>query len=95
MLDFLVVEAVASEAVSRPKTCRYPENTEFLRFEGFSRAPKDDNCTTFSRLDREFPQEGTQKSERREQAALKERIKNETRVRYGYRRIHVLLRREG
>ena len=37
------------------------------------------------------------KSKRSEQAALKERIKKiaETRVRYGYRRIHVLLRREG
>jgi hypothetical protein len=37
------------------------------------------------------------KSRRGDQAALKERIKGiaETRVRYGYRRIHVLLRREG
>ena len=37
------------------------------------------------------------KSRRGDQAALKERIKMiaETRVRYGYRRIHVLLRREG
>jgi putative transposase len=37
------------------------------------------------------------KSRRGDQAELKERIKSiaETRVRYGYRRIHVLLRREG
>ncbi len=37
------------------------------------------------------------KSTRDEQADLKQRIKEiaETRVRYGYRRIHVLLRREG
>ena len=37
------------------------------------------------------------KSKRSEQTALKARIKKiaETRVRYGYRRIHVLLRREG
>ncbi len=37
------------------------------------------------------------KSKRSDQAALKERIKGiaETRVRYGYRRIHVVLRREG
>ena len=37
------------------------------------------------------------KSRRGDQAALKARIKGiaETRVRYGYRRIHVLLRREG
>jgi putative transposase len=37
------------------------------------------------------------KSRRGEQAALKLRIKQicETRVRYGYRRVHVLLRREG
>lgn len=37
------------------------------------------------------------KSRRGDQAALKERIKGiaETRVRYGYRRIYVLLRREG
>ena len=37
------------------------------------------------------------KSRRDDQASLKERIKEiaETRVRYGYRRIHVLLRREG
>ena len=35
------------------------------------------------------------KSRRSDQASLKERIKGiaETRVRYGYRRIHVLLRR--
>jgi len=33
----------------------------------------------------------------RDQAALEQRIKEicETRVRYGYRRVHVLLRREG
>ena len=37
------------------------------------------------------------KSRRGEQAELKKRIKEiaETRVRYGYRRIHVLLSREG
>jgi putative transposase len=37
------------------------------------------------------------RSRRAEQAALRKRIKeiSETRVRYGYRRIHVLLRREG
>lgn len=37
------------------------------------------------------------KSRRPDQAALEERIKDicETRVRYGYRRVHVLLRREG
>ena len=37
------------------------------------------------------------KSRRPSQASLKQRIKEiaETRVRYGYRRIHVLLRREG
>lgn len=37
------------------------------------------------------------KSRRPSQAALKKRIREiaETRVRYGYRRIHVLLRREG
>ena len=37
------------------------------------------------------------KSRRRDQADLKARIKaiSETRVRYGYRRIHVLLLREG
>jgi putative transposase len=37
------------------------------------------------------------KSKRREQAGLKQRIREiaETRVRFGYRRIHVLLRREG
>lgn len=37
------------------------------------------------------------KSRRPSQANLKQRIKEiaETRVRYGYRRIHVLLRREG
>ena len=37
------------------------------------------------------------KSTRDDQANLKKRIKEiaETRVRYGYRRIHVLLRREG
>lgn len=37
------------------------------------------------------------KSKRGDQAALKHRIKNicETRVRYGYRRIHVLLQRDG
>ena len=37
------------------------------------------------------------RSRRTEQASLKQRIKEiaETRVRYGYRRIHVLLRREG
>ena len=36
------------------------------------------------------------KSKRGDQAALKHRIKDicETRVRYGYRRVHVLLRRE-
>lgn len=36
-------------------------------------------------------------SRRRDQAALKSRIKEvcQTRIRYGYRRIHVLLRREG
>lgn len=39
----------------------------------------------------------TCKPKRGEQAALKQRIKEicETRVRYGYRRVHVLLRREG
>lgn len=39
----------------------------------------------------------TYKSKRRDQAALKLRIKEicETRVRFGYRRVHVLLRREG
>jgi putative transposase len=37
------------------------------------------------------------KSKRGEQAELRQRIKeiSETRVRYGYRRIHVLLKREG
>jgi len=37
------------------------------------------------------------KSKRGDQAALKARIKDicETRVRYGYRRVHVLLQREG
>ncbi len=37
------------------------------------------------------------KGKRRSQAALVKRIKEiaETRVRYGYRRVHVLLRREG
>ena len=37
------------------------------------------------------------KSRRPGQAALEQRIKDicETRVRYGYRRVHVLLRREG
>lgn len=37
------------------------------------------------------------KARRRSQAGLSQRIKEiaETRVRYGYRRIHVLLRREG
>ena len=37
------------------------------------------------------------KSRRHEQAGLEKRIKEicETRVRYGYRRVHVLLRREG
>lgn len=37
------------------------------------------------------------KSRRQEQAGLRQRIKEiaETRVRYGYRRVHVLLRREG
>ena len=37
------------------------------------------------------------KSRRHGQAGLEERIKAicETRVRYGYRRVHVLLRREG
>jgi len=37
------------------------------------------------------------KSKRGEQAELKQRIKEiaQTRVRYGYRRVHVLLRREG
>ena len=37
------------------------------------------------------------KSKRGTQAELKQRIKEicETRVRYGYRRVHVLLRREG
>ena len=37
------------------------------------------------------------KSRRTEQAGLEIRIKEiaETRVRYGYRRVHVLLRREG
>ena len=37
------------------------------------------------------------KGKRRPQAVLSKRIKEiaETRVRYGYRRIHVLLRREG
>ena len=37
------------------------------------------------------------KSRRREQAGLEARIKEicQTRVRYGYRRVHVLLRREG
>jgi putative transposase len=36
-------------------------------------------------------------SRRREQAGLEARIREicETRVRYGYRRVHVLLRREG
>jgi putative transposase len=39
----------------------------------------------------------TYKSRRGDQAGLKKRIKEiaETRVRYGYRRVHVLLRREG
>lgn len=39
----------------------------------------------------------TYKSKRGDQAALKLRIKEicETRVRFGYRRVHVLLRREG
>lgn len=39
----------------------------------------------------------TYRARRGDQAALKQRIKQicETRVRYGYRRIHVLLRREG
>lgn len=37
------------------------------------------------------------KSRRTDQAAVERRIKKiaETRVRYGYRRVHVLLRREG
>ena len=37
------------------------------------------------------------KSKRGDQADLKQRIKSicETRVRYGYRRVHVLLRRDG
>lgn len=37
------------------------------------------------------------KSKRGDQAALKNRIKDicETRVRYGYRRVHVLLQRDG
>jgi transposase InsO family protein len=37
------------------------------------------------------------KSRRREQAGIEARIREicETRVRYGYRRVHVLLRREG
>ena len=37
------------------------------------------------------------KSRRTDQAALEQKIKEiaETRVRYGYRRIHVLLRRDG
>jgi len=37
------------------------------------------------------------KFRRRDQAAVERRIKEicETRVRYGYRRVHVLLRREG
>jgi transposase InsO family protein len=37
------------------------------------------------------------KSRRREQAGIETRIREicETRVRYGYRRVHVLLRREG
>ena len=37
------------------------------------------------------------KARRREQAGLEARIKEicATRVRYGYRRVHVLLRREG
>ncbi|CDK99109.1 transposase (fragment) [Magnetospirillum gryphiswaldense MSR-1 v2] len=37
------------------------------------------------------------KSRRQERAGLRQRIKEiaETRVRYGYRRVHVLLRREG
>ena len=37
------------------------------------------------------------KARRREQAGLEARIKEicQTRVRYGYRRVHVLLRREG
>jgi putative transposase len=37
------------------------------------------------------------KSKRSDQAALKSRIKDicETRVRYGYRRVHVLLQRDG
>lgn len=39
----------------------------------------------------------TYKSKRGDQAALKQRIKEicETRIRFGYRRVHVLLRREG
>lgn len=39
----------------------------------------------------------TYKSKRGDQAALKQRIKEgcETRVRFGYRRVHVLLVREG
>ena len=39
----------------------------------------------------------TYKSKRGDQAELKQRIKEicETRVRFGYRRVHVLLRREG
>jgi HTH-like domain len=43
------------------------------------------------------PRINTSKSLRPSQASLKERIKAiaETRVRYGYRRIHMLLRREG
>lgn len=50
-------------------------------------------CKTL-RIDRSLY---TYKSKRGDQAALKQRIKEicETRVRFGYRRVHVLLRREG
>jgi putative transposase len=50
-------------------------------------------CSTF-RIDRALY---VYKSKRGDQADLKHRIKNicETRVRYGYRRVHVLLRRDG
>ncbi len=50
-------------------------------------------CATL-RIDRSL---SVYKSKRGEQAELKTRIKEiaQTRVRYGYRRVHVLLRREG
>ena len=51
------------------------------------------SCSAF-RIDRSLH---VYKSKRNDQAALKQRIKDicKTRVRYGYRRVHVLLQRDG